>query len=181
MLTGAVSSADQGLPWLSLLAAAGVAGQNGIHSLHLRECGGEFGDRLSAVYTQPDLDGAKLVGAVAVGSQRRMGIGRFNRMTSITEISIDSTYGTPVVSAPRFIDISDAHHLRAALLAAVMAGNTAVVDLSQTDLCDPRAFGEIERAHQRATANGGEVRVVLPGAGQAAALPGRIGRWCGPR
>jgi anti-anti-sigma regulatory factor len=68
---------------------------------------------------------------------------------------------------------SNAGDLRAALLAAAEQGNpTLVVDLSETEFCDLTSFGELERAHQRAIAQGGELRLVLPGSGQVLEITG---------
>lgn len=96
-------------------------------------------------------------------------------MYSSAGISIDSTCGTPVVATPRYIDTSNARHLREALQTAVASGNTTVLDLSETDLCDLTAFGEIEDAHRRATADGGELRLVLPGVGPVFEITGLAG------
>lgn len=73
--------------------------------------------------------------------------------------------GMPVVTTPRCLDIANADGLRVALLgAAAMGYATVVVDLSKTDLCDSSALRELERAQLRARAEGGELRLVAPGA-----------------
>jgi anti-anti-sigma factor len=74
---------------------------------------------------------------------------------------IESARREDAVSA---IDASNADSLRAALMSA--AGQekaTRVVDLSDTDICDSAALRELERAHQRARAEGGELRLVVSG------------------
>ena len=78
--------------------------------------------------------------------------------------------GVPVVAAPDEIDITNAGLLRAALLAAGGNGNgnrsrTVVVDMSGTSFCDSAALNVLVRAHQRALADGGELRLVLAGSG----------------
>jgi anti-sigma B factor antagonist len=73
--------------------------------------------------------------------------------------------GIPVVAAPEEIDITNAGLLRAALLAAGRNGSrTLVVDLSGTYFCDSAGLNVLVRAHQRAEADGGEVRLVKSGA-----------------
>jgi anti-anti-sigma factor len=87
--------------------------------------------------------------------------------------SVDVASGSPVVATPQFMNNSNAGDLRAALRAAADHGNaTLVIDMSDTDFCDLTAFGELERAHQRAVAGGGELRLVLPGSGQVLEITG---------
>jgi anti-sigma B factor antagonist len=70
--------------------------------------------------------------------------------------------GVPVVAAPEEIDITNAAALRAALLDAAARGTrTLVVDMSQTQFCDSAGLHVLVRAHQRAQAEGGEVRLVI--------------------
>jgi anti-anti-sigma factor len=72
--------------------------------------------------------------------------------------------GVPVVAAPEEIDITNAGLLRAALLAARPNGSrTVVVDMSGTHFCDSSGLNVLVRAHQRAQAGGGEVRLVVSG------------------
>lgn len=80
--------------------------------------------------------------------------------------------GLPVVATPEEIDITNAGLLRAALLAAGANGHgtgtgtgsrTVVVDMSGTHFCDSAGLNVLVRAHQRALADGGEVRLVMPG------------------
>ena len=70
--------------------------------------------------------------------------------------------GVPVVTAPAQIDISNADQLRAALLQAATLGHaTFVVDMTSTALCDTAGLHVLVRAHQRAVAEGGELRLVI--------------------
>jgi anti-sigma B factor antagonist len=72
--------------------------------------------------------------------------------------------GVPVVAAPEDIDFSNAAELRAALLAAAeQRHKTLVVDMSRTVFCDTAGLHVLVIAHKRALAEGGEVRVVIPG------------------
>ncbi len=73
--------------------------------------------------------------------------------------------GVPVIAVPEEIDIANAAGLRAALLAAAALGSaTVVVNMGQTEFCDSAGLNVLIRAHQRAQADGGEVRVVIGGA-----------------
>lgn len=70
--------------------------------------------------------------------------------------------GVPVVTAPAQIDISNADQLRAALLQAATLGHaTFVVNMTSTALCDTAGLHVLVRAHQRAVAEGGELRLVI--------------------
>ena len=71
----------------------------------------------------------------------------------------------PIVAAPEEIDVANAARLRAALLHAAAYGNgTVVVDMSQTQYCDSSGLHVLVRAHRRAQAEGGEVRLVISAA-----------------
>ena len=73
--------------------------------------------------------------------------------------------GVPVVAAPEEIDVTNAAALRAALLQAAAHGaRTLVVDMSQTQFCDSAGLHVLVRAHYRAQAEGGEMRLVIRGA-----------------
>jgi len=68
----------------------------------------------------------------------------------------------PVVALPAEIDGTSADVLRAALLMASRHGHaTIVVDMTQTQLCDSTGPNMLVRAHKRAVAEGGEVRLVI--------------------
>jgi anti-sigma B factor antagonist len=78
---------------------------------------------------------------------------------------IEVVLGVSVVAAPEEIDITNAVGLRAALSDAAAQGNgTLVVDMSRTQFCDSAALNVLVRAHQRAQAEGGEVRLVISAA-----------------
>ena len=68
-----------------------------------------------------------------------------------------------VVAAPPDIDASNAGWLRAVLLEAAARGDaTFVVDMTATQFCDSAGLGVLVRAHKRALADGGELRLVIP-------------------
>ena len=67
----------------------------------------------------------------------------------------------PVVPIPAQINRSNSVQLRTALLSAGSKSATIVVDMSQTLTCDSAALTELVRAHKRATAEGGELRLVI--------------------
>jgi anti-anti-sigma factor len=70
--------------------------------------------------------------------------------------------GLPVITGPAEIDITNAGQLRAALLAAAAQGHaTIVVDLTETSFCDTSGLQVLVLAHRRATAEGGELRLVV--------------------
>jgi anti-anti-sigma factor len=71
--------------------------------------------------------------------------------------------GVPVVAAPKEIDVSNADWLRAVLLEAASRGQaTFVVDMTGTQFCASAGVGVLVRAHKRALAEGGELRLVIP-------------------
>jgi len=72
--------------------------------------------------------------------------------------------GVPVVATPEEVDITNADALRAALLeCAEQAQGTLVVDMSRTVFCDTAGLHALVVAHKRAQAQGGELRLVIPG------------------
>lgn len=74
--------------------------------------------------------------------------------------------GMPVVTTPAEIDITTADQLHAVLLDAVGRGHaTVVVDMTRTQFCDSHGLHVLLRAHERAVAEGGELRLALPGEG----------------
>ena len=76
---------------------------------------------------------------------------------------IEMVNGVPVVAAPAEIDASTAHWLGELLLQAHCWGHgTFVVDMSRTRFCDAASVGVLVRAHKRALAQGGELRLVIP-------------------
>jgi len=69
----------------------------------------------------------------------------------------------PVVTAPEEIDITTAYRLRSALAAAVRGHATVVVDMTRTHACDTAGLHVLVRAHRRALAHGGGLRLVISG------------------
>jgi anti-sigma B factor antagonist len=77
--------------------------------------------------------------------------------------------GLPVVTAQAEIDVTTAERLRMALLRAAARGHaTVVVDMTRTRFCDTSGLSVLVRAHRRAVAGGGELRLVIS-AGSAVA------------
>ena len=72
-----------------------------------------------------------------------------------------SAGGVPVVAAPEEIDITTAYALRAALASAARRQATVVVDMTRTHACDATGLHVLVRAHRRALAQGGELRLVI--------------------
>jgi anti-sigma B factor antagonist len=68
----------------------------------------------------------------------------------------------PVVTAPEEIGITTAYALRAALASAARGHATVVVDMTWTNACDTTGLHVLVRAHRRALAQGGELRLVIP-------------------
>jgi anti-sigma B factor antagonist len=84
--------------------------------------------------------------------------------------------GVAVVAAPAEIDITAAEQLRAVHLEETRGGHlTVVVDLTRTLFCDSSGIHTLVRAHKRAVAGGGEVRLVIPADG---AVPRIINLTC---
>src|SRR5215831_20240614 len=76
---------------------------------------------------------------------------------------IDMVQGMPVVAAPEQIDASNADWLRTTLLETAARGHaTFVVDMTRTRLCASAGLGALVRAHKRALAEGGELRLLMP-------------------
>jgi anti-sigma B factor antagonist len=76
---------------------------------------------------------------------------------------IEMVNGVPVVAVPEEIDIRNAGWLRAVVLEAAARGHeTFVVDMTRTHFCDSAGLGVLVRAHCRALAEGGELRLVIP-------------------
>ena len=85
---------------------------------------------------------------------------------SVTRYGVQMAGGVPVVTAPAEIDMTTAGQLRAILLQWHTRGHvTVVVDMTGTQFCDSAGLRELVRAHQRAVAEGGELRLVLPADG----------------
>ncbi|HEX6526325.1 MAG TPA: STAS domain-containing protein [Streptosporangiaceae bacterium] len=74
--------------------------------------------------------------------------------------------GVAVVAVSVPIDITTAEQLRAVLLRASSHRHVAVVvDLTQASSCDSAGLRTLVRAHRRARAEGGELRLVVPADG----------------
>jgi anti-anti-sigma regulatory factor len=72
--------------------------------------------------------------------------------------------GVPVIRAPEKLDGSNTHLLRAAVRYWSAYGYASfVIDMSKTLVCDLTAFRGLLLAHNRARAEGGELRVVASG------------------
>ena len=70
--------------------------------------------------------------------------------------------GMPVVTAPSGIDATTVSELRAILFEWLSRGHTTVVvDLTATQFCDSAGLRELARAHKRAVADGGGLRLVI--------------------
>jgi anti-anti-sigma factor len=83
-------------------------------------------------------------------------------MTAVS-YPIQVVKGVPVVAAPEEIDITNADWLRSVLLQAADRGNGRfVVDMTRTQFCASDGIGVLVRAHKRALAEGGELRLVIP-------------------
>ena len=78
-----------------------------------------------------------------------------------TEYPFQMIGGVPVVTAPAEIDTANAGQLRAILFEWHSRGHTTVVvDLTGTRFCDSAGLRELARAHKRAVADGGGLRLV---------------------
>ncbi|HEY3033073.1 MAG TPA: STAS domain-containing protein [Streptosporangiaceae bacterium] len=75
---------------------------------------------------------------------------------------IETANGVPVVAAPAEIDVSNADWLRAVLWEAAARGNGRLVDMTPTGFCASAGIGALVQAHNRALADGGELRLVSP-------------------
>jgi anti-sigma B factor antagonist len=79
--------------------------------------------------------------------------------------TVEVITGVPVVITPEEIDITNADHLRIALLESAGHGpGTLVVDMTRTRFCDTAGLHALVGARKRAQAEGGEVLLVMPGA-----------------
>jgi anti-sigma B factor antagonist len=78
-----------------------------------------------------------------------------------TDYPFQMTGGVPVVTAPAEIDTTTSGELRAMLFEWHSRGHTTVVvDLTGTRFCDSAGLRELARAHKRAAADGGGLRLV---------------------
>jgi anti-sigma B factor antagonist len=85
---------------------------------------------------------------------------------SVTSYPLQMVDGVPVVTAPVEIDTTTAGQLRSVLFERHAHGHaTVVVDMTGTQFCDSAGLRELVRAHKRARAEGGELRLVFPADG----------------
>jgi anti-sigma B factor antagonist len=83
-------------------------------------------------------------------------------MSADAEFAVTVVSGLPVVTAPPEIDNTHGGALRAALLSAIDGGHaTVVVDMGDTAFCDTAGLNVLVRWHQRLSAEGGELRLVM--------------------
>lgn len=67
-----------------------------------------------------------------------------------------------VIALPEHIDVSNAGQVREELLAVINRGaNSLIADMTATISCDHAGADALARAHQRALANGTELRLVV--------------------
>ena len=96
--------------------------------------------------------------------QSHAGLSRLDKHEFLAGLPVQvphSAGGIPVVAAPEKIDITTAYVLRAALASAARGQATVVVDMTRTHACDTTGLHVLVRAHKRALANGGELRLVI--------------------
>jgi anti-sigma B factor antagonist len=87
-------------------------------------------------------------------------------MTPEAGFPVQLIEGVPVVAAPEEIDITNADGLRTALAEAATHGHGRfVVDMTKTRFCDTAGLHALVAAHKRSQTEGGQVLLVMPGAG----------------
>jgi anti-sigma B factor antagonist len=91
----------------------------------------------------------------------RLAARHLTRGTSISADDQEQLALTVVVTVATEVDVTTVPQLRAALLTACSTCPTVVVDMSQTAFCDSSGLTALVQAHQRAKANGGELRLVI--------------------
>ena len=96
--------------------------------------------------------------------QSHAGLSRLDKHEFLAGLPVQvphSAGGIPVVAAPEEIDVTTAYGLRAALASAARGQATVVVDMTRTHACDTTGLHVLVRAHKRALAKGGELRLVI--------------------
>ena len=96
--------------------------------------------------------------------QSHAGLSRLDKHEFLAGLPVQvphSAGGIPVVAAPGEIDFTTAYGLRAALASAARGQATVVVDMTRTHACDTTGLHVLVRAHKRALAKGGELRLVI--------------------
>jgi anti-sigma B factor antagonist len=87
-------------------------------------------------------------------------------VTAEASFPVEVVGGVPVVVTPEEIDITNADELRAALSEAATHGQGRfVVDMTRTQFCDTAGLHALVAAHKRTRTGGGQVTLVMPGAG----------------
>ena len=77
----------------------------------------------------------------------------------------------PVVTTPAEIDVTTAEQLHMVLLRATARGQAlVVVDMTRTRFCDSAGLTVLVRAHKRALADGGELRLIITPDGAVARI-----------
>ena len=72
-------------------------------------------------------------------------------------------HGQPViVTLPAEIDIASVGAVGEQLAAALTPGTRVIADMSAATFCDSMGIGMLVRAHKQATAEGAELRLLLP-------------------
>ena len=77
---------------------------------------------------------------------------------------VGSVGGLAVVTPPAEVDLANAGQLGEALESAGPEDATIVVDMTANRFCDSSGISVLVRAHKRAQAGGGEIRLVMGGA-----------------
>jgi anti-sigma B factor antagonist len=96
--------------------------------------------------------------------QSHAGPSRLDKHEFLAGLPVQVPHGAgsiPVVAAPEEIDITTAYGLRAALASAARGQASVVVDMTRTHACDTTGLHVLVRAHKRALAKGGELRLVI--------------------
>jgi anti-sigma B factor antagonist len=82
-------------------------------------------------------------------------------VASLDNFPVGWDHPVAVVTMPDEIDIANAEEVRDTLLAVLNQGiTTLIVDMSHTTFCGCSGASAFARAHQRALAGGGQVRLV---------------------
>jgi anti-sigma B factor antagonist len=82
-------------------------------------------------------------------------------VASLDNFPVDWAHPVAVVTMPDEIDIANAEDIRDTLLAVLNQGiTTLIVDLTGTAFCACAGASAFARAHQRASASGGQVKLV---------------------
>jgi anti-sigma B factor antagonist len=83
-------------------------------------------------------------------------------VASLDNFPVDWAHPVAVVTMPDEIDIANAEDIRDTLLAVLNQGvTTLIVDLTGTAFCGCAGASAFARAHQRARASSGQVRLVV--------------------